>query len=253
MIIYLMIVITILTFIAWFFINNLQLRWICGLITMGLLLLCSIALSANLYSHWGMTKDTKVTVSTDIYSARTSESPANILLYQNLGTKTNNAVLIFRDKRNEEQAKPHFVPEKKDIRDSSKKRAVYRLTKGQKAKITIKRTEWRYRSNTAKWFFDFADNDHQLISQRTTVTLPENSWVVMTPAQAKKLATLQKQLSTAEKNEQEQMMRQAIQEKVRVYQQNNPQASAQEIASYSQRLTAELSVKALNQTLQKLK
>lgn len=51
MIVYMLIIFTILMFVSWLFINNSALRWTIGTITTGLLLMLSVALSANLSMH----------------------------------------------------------------------------------------------------------------------------------------------------------------------------------------------------------
>ncbi|KYP19681.1 hypothetical protein AKL13_01394 [Streptococcus parauberis] len=57
---------------------------------------------------------------------------------------------------------------------------------------TTKRYVWA--SDFAKMMYGFGDENHELISEKAQVIVPKDTWLVLTPKQAKKLANLVPQL-----------------------------------------------------------
>ena len=169
MIVYMMIALTILMFVSWFFINNASARWFFGTLTTGLLLVLSIMFSANLGIHWGMEKRTVISTSQNIYTAGEVKSPVSTMIVRQIGTKSNNYVMIYRPEKSTQKATPHFVPDRKNIVSSDKKKATYKVDNVQNAQVVTKKTEWVFKSSAYKWLLSFDHNNHQLIKQWTVV------------------------------------------------------------------------------------
>lgn len=190
MIIYILILLTFLAFlviISWLLIKNKQLRWILGIISTVLLLLASVAVSANLANHWGMKEKTVSLNSQQIYTAGQTSSPKNLLIVEQVGNKSNNYVMVYRTNKNDSEATAHFAPNEKNIIDSVKKQASYKVADVDHATEETTKTYWVWKSKLYEDLFKLEDNDNELIKQETIVTVPEDSWIVLTSEQAKEL------------------------------------------------------------------
>lgn len=186
MLIVLIIGLTGLTFMAWFLIRSPKLRKITGTVTLLLLASCIGGLSANLAVHWGMSPRTTVQTTHRIYSAGPSTIPNNLIIVRRLGTRAQNYVLIYRTTATQSQPRPHFVPDRKQLATATKKRATFRRQAVHRPSVTTTRREWVFKSAFYARFLTFDHNDHQLISERTTVTVPL-SWRVLTNQEARRV------------------------------------------------------------------
>jgi len=221
------------------------LRTITGTISLVLLLVTAIAMAANFNDHYGMKKVTTTTTH-EIYSAGGSKVPAGMLMAQSIGSKSNNYVLVYADKQNG-KAKPHFAPNQKHIIEAVKKSATYKVADVDKATLTTKTTRWEWRNEFFKLMFAVGGEGHSLAKQSAVVTVPKDTWVVMTPAQAKQV---QKQQATAAADSaamqaQQAQMQAGVQAKVQAFMQAHPKASAQEVKDYTAQTTAALTANAL--------
>lgn len=253
MIIYILVALTILMFVSWFFITQETLRWFCGILSTGLLLLFMVALSGNMASHWGMVEQSRTTTSNKIYSAGSPTAPVNMLIYRRLGTKAANNVFVFRDHPADKTATAHFVPNRRDIRTASKKRAVYRFTFADEPEIKTTRREWVFKSLGYCWLFLFDHNDHQLISQKTIIKVPQATWVILSANQAKKLSAMQKKRDPTTAAATQQRLKQAITAKVSAYVQAHPQMTSAQIKNYKRQVTTQLAVIVMRQTIARLR
>lgn len=249
MIIIVLAVLTALTYISWFYIKSAPTRIVAGLISFGLLAATVLLLTANMNSHYGM-KNVTTTTERTIYSAGDSKSPAGMLITQELGTKSGNYVMIFAD-REDGKAKPHFVPNKKKMVEAVHKTATYKTADVDKATVKTVTTRREWQNDFFKWLLDFGGEGHSLVKQTTTVTVPKNTWVVLSAQQAKQVTAKQKAASQnkAAAAAQQKQMRDAIQAKVTAYIEANPKASANDIANYSKEATAEMTASAMKQLL----
>lgn len=249
MIIIVLAVLAALTYISWFYIKSTPTRIVAGLISFGLLTATVLLLTANVNSHYGM-KNVTTTTEKTIYSAGGSKSPAGMLITQELGTKSGNYVMIFAD-REDGKAKPHFVPNKKKMVEAVHKTATYKIADVDKATIKTVTTRREWQNDFFKWLLDFGGEGHSLVKQTTTVTVPKNTWVVLSAKQAKQVTAKQKAASQnkAAAAAQQKQMRDAIQAKVAAYIKANPKASANDIANYSKEATAEMTASAMKQML----
>ncbi|PAK87241.1 DUF4811 domain-containing protein [Lentilactobacillus parakefiri] len=249
MIVYMLIIFTILMFVSWLFINNSALRWTIGTITTGLLLMLSVALSANLSMHWGMEKKTTIDTSKNIETAGNIKSPVSTLIVKQIGTKSNNYVMIYRPTKTSLKPMSHFVPDKKDIVSSAKKKATYQVDNVRSTKLMTKKTEWVFKSPRYKWLLSFDHNDHQLIKQRTVLYLPKRLWVVMSVNQAQKLDRWQKSTGAKKQKMLQKQMRLAIKQKVGIYKRAHPKADSNALMRYTDQLKTEMTMRALKTAL----
>lgn len=249
MIIIVLAVLAALTYISWFYIKSAPTRIVTGLISFGLLTATVLLLTANVNSHYGM-KNVTTTTEKTIYSAGGLKSPAGMLITQELGTKSDNYVMIFAD-HEDGKAKPHFVPNKKKMVEAVHKTATYKTADVDKATVKTVTTRREWQNDFFKWLLDFGGEGHLLVKQTTTVTVPKNTWVVLSAQQAKQVTAKQKAASQnkAAAVAQQKQMRDAIQAKVAAYIKANPKASANDVANYSKEATAEMTASAMKQLL----
>lgn len=249
MIIIVLAVLAALTYISWFYIKSAPTRIVTGLISFGLLTATVFLLTANVNSHYGM-KNVTTTTEKTIYSAGGLKSPAGMLITQELGTKSGNYVMIFAD-REDGKAKPHFVPNKKKMVEAVHKTATNKTADVDKATVKTVTTRREWQNDFFKWLLDFGGEGHSLVKQTTTVTVPKNTWVVLSAQQAKQVTAKQKAASQnkAAAVAQQKQMRDAIQAKVAAYIKANPKASANDVANYSKEATAEMTASAMKQLL----
>lgn len=249
MIIIVLAVLAALTYISWFYIKSAPTRIVTGLISFVLLTATVLLLTANVNSHYGM-KNVTTTTEKTIYSAGGLKSPAGMLITQELGTKSGNYVMIFAD-REDGKAKPHFVPNKKKMVEAVHKTATYKTADVDKATVKTVTTRREWQNDFFKWLLDFGGEGHSLVKQTTTVTVPKNTWVVLSAQQAKQVTAKQKAASQnkAAAVAQQKQMRDAIQAKVAAYIKANPKASANDVANYSKEATAEMTASAMKQLL----
>ncbi|SCB79641.1 DUF4811 domain-containing protein [Weissella bombi] len=249
MIIIVLTILAILTYVSWINIEHVPTRVIAGVISMALLVASIWLLTANMSNHYGMKKVTTTTEKT-IYSAGGSKSPAGMLITQELGTKSDNYVMIYAD-REDGKAKAHFVPDKKNMPESVNKTATYKTANVDKATVKTVTTRWEWRNHFFKSMLGFGGEGHSLYKQKATVTIPDNTWVALSAKQAKQVTAKQKaaaQDKTAVAAQQKQM-REAVQAKVAAYMKNNPKVSANDVADYTREATAEMTADAMKQML----
>lgn len=199
MIIFLISLTTILTFMAWSLIKAPFLRYSLGVLTL-LSLIASVAfLTDHFVNHTGM--EVKTTTKTNtIYSAGDSSVAFGLLIYKEVGTSSGNYVLIYRDKKTDKKASAHFVPNTKKIIEAVKKTATYKTARQDEATLTMTTKRYVWKSDLYEWLFGFAGESNELVSQKSVVTVPEDTWLILTQDEAKKLASLstamQKQMTT---------------------------------------------------------
>ncbi len=122
--IFIIIVATSSVFASWMLVEKTGLRYLLGTISM-VVFMTSIALLTDHFTHHtGMVVKTSETTK-EIYSAAGSESPFGLLIQQEVGTDSDNYVLVYRDKEEDQEAKAHFVPKKDEPIESVKQRKGY--------------------------------------------------------------------------------------------------------------------------------
>ncbi|RRG17919.1 DUF4811 domain-containing protein [Weissella viridescens] len=246
MIIVLLLLFVVLTFVSWIYIKPVTLRVIAGTISLVLLMLSVWAMTVNFTDHFGMKKVT-TTKTTQIYTAGDTSSPANMLLAQEIGTKSNNYVMVYRDKASDKKPAVHNKPDTKHIVEAVKKTATYQTTKGSQATAKTTTTRWRFKNDFYKMMFGVSDQQNQLIKQHTLVRVPSKTWVVMTPSQAKSLGAKQKQMPMQAQQAQQMQMKQAVQAKMMAYMQAHPTATSAQQKAQANAYAAEIATSALKQ------
>jgi hypothetical protein len=245
MIIILLALFAVLTFISWIMISNRATRFVAGTIS-GLLLFGTVLLMvANFNNHFGMKKVTTTTTK-QVYSAAGSASPAGTLIAAEVGTKSNNYVLVYADKENG-SAEQHFVPNQKDIVEAVKKTATYKTADVDKATVTTKTTRWEWSNDLYKSLFGFGGEGGSLYKQTSVVTVPEDTWVVMTAGQA---ASLKEKMAASQTTAAQAQLATAVKAKVAAYMTSNPNATADQLKAYQQQATAEVAASAMKAMLQ---
>lgn len=186
--------------ISWLLIKNKKLRWLIGLISIALLILEDIGISANLKNHWGMKEQTVTTISHQIYSAGPTNSHTKLLLKQQIGSHSNDYVLVFRDHPDSSKATAHYVPNKKDMSQAIKEHATYHLTNNNRAMITTRSIYWIWKNKFLQFFLS-SNNSTELKERQIIVEVPKKDWIVLTPKQAKALAKHNQQLTDIQRQQ----------------------------------------------------
>lgn len=145
-------------------------------------------MTANFTNHYEMKKVTTVKTQ-QIYSAAGERLPAGVLITKQLETKSERYVLIYADTPNG-KATAHFVPNQKHITTAVKKSSTYKTADVDKATLTTKTTRWEWKNQTAKKWLNVGDQAGELVNQKQVVTIPEKTWIAVTPSQMKKLKTM---------------------------------------------------------------
>ncbi|BBE41147.1 DUF4811 domain-containing protein [Streptococcus dysgalactiae] len=180
---------TIASFASWMLLPNAKQRFLLGTLSLGLLLGSVLYLTNHFVNHTGMSVETKRQTQA-IYSAGDSKAPFGLLIYQPVGKTARHQVLIYRDKATDPKPRAHFIPDQKHMSQAIKKEAHYITTDSSKATVTTTTKRYVWKSKLAKAMFGFAGENGQLISQKTVVAIPKETWLAVTKAQAKQLAVL---------------------------------------------------------------
>ncbi|WEV60455.1 DUF4811 domain-containing protein [Streptococcaceae bacterium ESL0729] len=255
MILYIIVALTILSFLSWLVLKNKVLRVTLGSISTILLFGAVGLLSLNMSNHYGMEEKTVTSEISDIFTAGDTSSPVNMLIANQIGSDSGNYALVYRDQASDAQASPHFVPNQDDIINSVKKSASYELSDSAKnASIITQKTYWVYKSDFYKNLFELKsdDEDINLISEKTTVELPKGSWVVLSADQAKKLAEKQASVTDEQKAAQKTALETAIKTKLAEYMAQNKNASKEDIEAFTKAETTKLALESINTALKGL-
>lgn len=184
MIIYLIFLLVIVVILSWTLINNRTWRWLIGL-TNSIALVATVSImTLNFSNHYGMKKETIVETH-QIYSAAGDQSPMQIMVAKQLGTKSKHWVMVYRDSQ-AVKASTHFVPQKKHIVEMVKKQSTLKKANVDHATVKTTTIRWEWKNDTAKFWLNIGDQAGELVSQKSVVTVPEN-WQVLSPSQLKQL------------------------------------------------------------------
>lgn len=193
MILFILAILTIVMFGCWILIQHPIIRYVSSFITATLFCLAILMLSLNMKAHWGMVQKTTTSQPVTIYSAGPKDAPMKFLITQQVG-KTDNYVMIFKEDKNDNKPQAHFVPDKDNLVEAVKQRAVYQRKNVSKASYIVKTTRWDYQSDLFRILFKLGDGKDRLVEQETIVTVPKQGWMIVTEKQAKKqLAALNNQ------------------------------------------------------------
>lgn len=252
MIIILLILFAILTFVTWMLIKPKTWCLVAGSLSFVLLSLTVVAMTLSFTHHLGMQKETQ-TKQAQIYSAGAKQSPAGLLLAQEIGSRSGNYVLIYRDQPQAAKATAHFKPDQKHITQAVRKKASYRQAHVSQASVKTSTTRWVWENDFYRLLFGIGGQGNELVGEKTVVTIPADTWVVTSPQKAKQLAQTQAKMSPADRAKQQAQSRQVIQAKVAQYQKAHPQAMEAELKAVAQHETAVLTAKAMKTSLAEIK
>ncbi|KRN76710.1 DUF4811 domain-containing protein [Weissella minor] len=249
MIIVLLLLFVVLTFVTWIYIKPLPLRIVAGSLAVLGLVLSIAGITLNFTDHYGMKQVTKTTEQ-QIYSAGDKNSPANMLLAQEIGDDSGNYVLVYRENENDAEPKPHHKPDQKHIIEAVKKTADYKESaQATEATSQTKTTRWVFKNDMYKLLFGISDQQNELVKETTTVTVPEKTWVVMSPKQAEELGKQQQKMPAQAREMQAKQTETAVKEQMMAYMQKHPDASAAEQKAQSEAMASEMAVKAIKTQL----
>lgn len=180
---------TILTFVTWMLIDNNVLRYVLGILSIIFLGWSVYILTDHFVNHTGMEVKSKTTTK-QVYSAGSSSVPYGMVITKEVGKTSGNYVLVYKDKSSDKKASAHFIPNTKNVTEAVKKSASYKTANVKKAtvKTTTKRYIWK--SDFYESLFGFAGEEGDLVSKKSVLTVPKDTWLVLSQSQAKKLQTL---------------------------------------------------------------
>ncbi|ARE28316.1 DUF4811 domain-containing protein [Lactococcus cremoris] len=200
LIILLLVVFMIGTFFGFMFIKNTIAHWLVGGISF-LLLAGSVAmLTMHIKDNWGM-KEVTTSSTHQIYTAGDNSAPYGMMIKAEIGKNTDNYVLVYRNSEKAEKAEKadtNFKPNQKNIVEAVKKSATYKLVDDTKAIVTTKTTRRVWSSDFYKLLFSVGGEQNELVKQQSVVSVPKDTWLVLTQDQVKKLSqeapAMQKQM-----------------------------------------------------------
>lgn len=242
------IVLALCVFISWVLIPHKVTRYILGSLSTLALVLVIIAITANMTHHWGMEKQTTTSDKKEIYSAGNSKSPTNMLIANEVGKKSNNYVMVYKEDKNDKKPEAHFKPKtsKSDLSDSVKKQVTYKVKDVDKATVQTKKTVWVWKSKWYERLLEFGNENNQLIKSKTTVTVPKDTWIVLNSDQVKKLQKMQKQNQNSNQQKQQAQKMQMLAQK---YKQQHPNASQKEVQQHVKKEQQIMATKQLKEEL----
>ncbi|WP_277294542.1 DUF4811 domain-containing protein [Streptococcus hyointestinalis] len=196
---------TILTFLTWTLIKSPVWRTIWGILSLLAFVGSVYILTDHFINHTGLTVKSEVTRQ-PIYTAGETSLPYGILIYEPLGTKSDNKVLVYRSDKEAKKASTHFVPNMKKPIQAIKKTSNYTFSDVTKATLVTDTKRYAWHSKLDEILYGFAGEGGSLVSQKSTVELPEKIWLALTAKQAQQLAQIAKtQSQSAASPEEEEM------------------------------------------------
>ena len=188
------------TFFGFMFIKNRLARWLVGGLCFLLLVISVAMLTIHIRDSWGM-KEVKTADSRRIYTAGEKSAPYGVLIKAEIGKNTNNYVFVYRHDKTSDKPEANFKPDEKHIVEAIKKTATYELVDENKAMVTTYTTRRVWASHFYQLLFSVGGEQNELVREHSVVSVPKNTWLVLTQDQAKKLKqeapTMQKQMTEA--------------------------------------------------------
>lgn len=240
------ILLTIFVFASWLLIPHKITRYILGSVFSILLLLIVIGIIANMTHHFGMEKQSTLTSTKEIYSAGSSESPVNMLIANEIGSNTDNYVMVFKNQKSDNKASVNFKPktDKKHLSNAIKTTASYKERDVDYATVQTSKTYWVWKSDFYKWLFKFGnENDKELISSHTIVSVPKDTWLVVNSDEAKKLKSMQ------QSQQSQNQIQSTLKKRIIQYKEKHPDAMKQELNNYIDKEKSKLAVQQIKKQI----
>ncbi|MDR0298077.1 MAG: DUF4811 domain-containing protein [Streptococcaceae bacterium] len=195
--------------IAGFFYLKGALGNIVGTLAAVLLALSMLGLIYHDTDHWGM-KQVTTTTTREIYSLSGSDAAYGLLVKSEIGTDSSNYMFMYKSATDDTKATVNFVGNTKNVDmtsktatnsvsswvkdilknetvETSKKSATYAQGDFAQAQITTQTTRWEWDSALAQAIFGVGGEQGDLVSEKVTVDVPKDTWLVLTTAQVQKL------------------------------------------------------------------
>lgn len=188
MIVYVILVLLLLTILAWTFIPNKVLRVLIGT-GLTILLTCSVTiLTMTFKNHYGMHQIT-ISETKPIYSATEGKMPMGVLIVSKVGKDDKkHKIMVYQDSV-DSKSKAHFVPNQKKITESIKKESYYSSADVKEATITKETTRWKWKTDKYKLWLNVGQ-ENELVKQVSKVQIPKDTWVALSPKQLEKMQTM---------------------------------------------------------------
>lgn len=187
------------TFVSFFYIRPRGLRLFFGSLSLLLLAGSLVMITANFTHHWGMNEVT-TTRAQKIYTAGPTTASYGMLIKHEIGNGSGNYVFVYRSKQDDKAPQAHFVPDRKNIIDAVKKTAIYRTSsRVNHAEVRIHTTHYQFSSTWARLLFGIGGGNNELQREIIVVVVPSDTWLVITPNQAKELEQRAPQLEAQQK------------------------------------------------------
>lgn len=180
---------TVAFFISFVLVTNKGLRVVASLISFIALIASLTLMIQNDKYHFGMEKEA-VTTSRTVYTALPKKTPVDLLMYQPVGASGEENVFIYKTTPDAKKASHTQT-------DGKTTNCVFYANQS-KATLETTTIRYKYKSTWSKLLFGLGDNE-TVISRNNTFTLPKNDWLKISTANAKKLASVAKSQTPAEK------------------------------------------------------
>lgn len=186
MIIISIILLTLLSFFGFMYIDKGPLRGLVGGLSLFLLTVSVVSLTIHIKDNWGMEKVT-TTQTKKIYTAGDTKAAFGMLLKAEIGKGTNNYALVYRTNKEDKEPTVHFEPDQKHLLETLKNTADYERTEASEAKLVITTVRWKFKDNFMKLLFGIGGEESKLVSEHARAYIPKDTWLVLTQEEAKKL------------------------------------------------------------------
>lgn len=153
-----------------------------------------------------------------------------MLIANKIGNNSNNYVMVYKDNPQDAKGSVHFKPnmDKKDISETVKQRAYYKLATVNHATVKTTKEYWVWKNKYYRYLFQFDDDNKKLIKQTSVVILPKDTWLVLNSNEAKILKNKQQSMTSDAQIK----MKKVLQSKMISYKEAHPKASKNEIQNY---------------------
>lgn len=241
MIIVLIVLFTIFVIVGFFYMKGFA-SWLVGVLSVLLLALSMIALAYHDNNHWGM-KQVTTTSTKQIYTAGSASMPFGLLIKQNV---SGSDMFIYRASSDAADTTVNFLGNtmlnssngssankiqsfienlmENHTVEISKKSSAYEQISGNTAQVVTKTTRWEFSSSLMKTLFGIGGEQGELVSEKTIVKVPKDTWLVLTDTQVQKLSEAEPKLQA--QMEAELKANPAKAEQLAALQKNDPEAYA---------------------------
>ncbi|MFC6274327.1 DUF4811 domain-containing protein [Levilactobacillus tangyuanensis] len=239
MIIFAIIILVVLSFIFFVYIENKAVSNALTGLSIIALLLSIFFMMQNDREHLGMHNVTE-TSTQNIYSASPSKQMP-MMIYQSVGTADKHRVYVYKTSANA----------KKTSHTAAKittKNVVKRTTGTNR--IVTKKVYREYKNNTSKFWFGLAGNGHKYVKETNTIYLNKN-WTVLSTSQAKQLQKMASSKSFQAK--QKAAATAYVKQQMMAAMQKNPSMTAAQQKQVTKQAAAAFQAQAMQKLIQQIK